>query len=248
MWYCVVLAKHIYILQYNIHFVAQSSGWLMEDLYNDRVDTRRGLQIKKETHNWFTHSIMHGAARIVASCWGGPTHVQCAQARSLEVAAKCERTTSCTLHACAHVSTWRFHEGTSSICPLSLLWNHASSLNQIERMHGLRKNRYRQCSTSSALLLYTWTAASTFHYEFWNLGKMWWWCASHIWPGHKSSLPCSWRTQRDCTRLLAAYPAAASPPLLAYKYMAKPLTFSLQNTQTHSSLTTTSTTKRSVTS
>ena len=35
-------------------------------------------------------------------------------------------------------------------------------------------------------------------------------------------------------------------PLLAYKYMAKPLTFSLQNTQTHLSLTTS--TNRSVTS
>ena len=69
---------------------------------------------------------------------------------------QCERrTTSYTLLlTIGHVSTWQSHERTNSTSPLPLLLNHASSLNQIEQMHGLRKNRKpRQCITSSALLL-----------------------------------------------------------------------------------------------
>ena len=143
------------------------------------------------------------------------------------------------LHAFAtigHVSTWRSHESTNSTFPLPLISNHACKFfePEIERMHGLRENRKPTVHHVISTII-TWTAASTFFFvmSFESYGK----CDGDV---------CSWRTQRDCTRLLAGRILLLRSPLLAYKYMAKPLTFSLQNTQTHLSLTTS--TNRSVTS
>jgi len=145
------------------------------------------------------------------------------------------------LHAFAtigHVSTWRFHEGTNSTFPLPLISNHACKFfePEIERMHGLRENRKPTVHHVISTII-TWTAASIFFFvmSFESYGK----CDGDVCITYLTrSLPCAAGARREIARACWPHPAASFSRPLAYINTWPSSSFSLQNTQTHSSLTT----------